>query len=144
MLCVSERVVSGVGFVSVGAAPSCGMDLTRPQHPTGLTILYLTEVWERFSFYGMKYLLLLYLTKYHLFSDAAGLGVLGSYASLVYAMPVLGGLIADRFIGMRKAVTFGGLLLVAGHLGMAFEGEAAHQTAVGIVRDAVTMRGLST
>jgi len=104
-------------------------------HPRGLYICFATELWERFSFYGMKYLLLLYLTKYHLFSDAAGLGVLGSYASLVYAMPVLGGLIADRFIGMRKAVTFGGLLLVAGHLGMAFEGEAARQTAAGIVRD---------
>ena len=102
-------------------------------HPRGLYICFATELWERFSFYGMKYLLLLYLTKYHLFSDAAGLGVLGSYASLVYAMPVLGGLIADRFIGMRKAVTFGGLLLVAGHLGMAFEGEAARQTAAGIV-----------
>ncbi|MDG2037747.1 MAG: peptide MFS transporter [Luminiphilus sp.] len=104
-------------------------------HPKGLYICFATELWERFSFYGMKYLLLLYLTKYHLFTDAAGLGVLGSYASLVYAMPVLGGLIADRFIGMRKAVTFGGLLLVAGHLGMAFEGEAAQQTAQGIVRD---------
>ena len=104
-------------------------------HPKGLYICFATELWERFSFYGMKYLLLLYLTKYHLFSDAAGLGVLGSYASLVYAMPVLGGLIADRFIGMRKAVTFGGLLLVAGHLGMAYEGEAARQTAAGIVRD---------
>lgn len=104
-------------------------------HPKGLYICFATELWERFSFYGMKYLLLLYLTKYHLFSDAAGLGVLGSYASLVYAMPVLGGLIADRFIGMRKSVTFGGLLLVAGHLGMAYEGEAARQTAAGIVRD---------
>ena len=71
----------------------------------GLYICFGTELWERFSFYGMKYLLLLYLTKYHLFSDTAGLGVLGSYASLVYAMPVLGGLIADRFLGMRKAVT---------------------------------------
>ncbi|MBM13240.1 MAG: MFS transporter [Halieaceae bacterium] len=104
-------------------------------HPKGLYICFGTELWERFSFYGMKYLLLLYLTKYHLFSDTAGLGVLGSYASLVYAMPVLGGLIADRFIGMRKAVTFGGLLLVAGHLGMAFEGEAARQTSDGILRD---------
>ena len=92
-------------------------------HPKGLYICFATELWERFSFYGMKYLLLLYLTKYHLFSDAAGLGVLGSYASLVYAMPVLGGLVADRFIGMRKAVTFGGALLVLGHLGMAVEGE---------------------
>ena len=104
-------------------------------HPKGLYICFGTELWERFSFYGMKYLLLLYLTKYHLFSDASGLGVLGSYASLVYAMPVLGGLIADRFIGMRKAVTLGGILLVAGHLGMAFEGEAARETANGIVRD---------
>ena len=76
-------------------------------HPKGLYICFGTELWERFSFYGMKYLLLLYLTKYHLFSDTAGLGVLGSYASLVYAMPVLGGLIADRFLGMRKAVTLG-------------------------------------
>ena len=104
-------------------------------HPKGLYICFATELWERFSFYGMKYLLLLYLTKYHLFSDAAGLGVLGSYASLVYAMPVLGGLVADRFIGMRKAVTFGGALLVLGHLGMAVEGDAARQTADGIVRD---------
>ena len=104
-------------------------------HPKGLYVCFATELWERFSFYGMKYLLLLYLTKYHLFSDAAGLGVLGSYSSIVYAMPVLGGLVADRFIGMRKAVTLGGVLLVAGHLGMAFEGEAARQTADGIVRD---------
>ena len=74
-------------------------------HPKGLYICFATELWERFSFYGMKYLLLLYLTKYHLFSDAAGLGVLGSYASLVYAMPVLGGLIADRFIGMVFVMT---------------------------------------
>ncbi len=104
-------------------------------HPKGLYICFGTELWERFSFYGMKYLLLLYLTKYHLFSDQAGLGVLGSYASLVYAMPVLGGLIADRFIGMRRAVVFGGILLVAGHFGMAFEGSAAQIGANGIERD---------
>ena len=94
-------------------------------HPRGLMICFATEMWERFSFYGMKYLLLLYLTKYHLFTDAAGLEVLGGYAALVYAMPVIGGLLADRFLGMRKSVIFGGLLLVAGHLGMALEGEQA-------------------
>ncbi|MEK9544151.1 MAG: MFS transporter, partial [Luminiphilus sp.] len=59
-------------------------------HPAGLYICFGTELWERFSFYGMKYLLLLYLTKYHLFADDAGLAVLGSYTALVYAMPVLG------------------------------------------------------
>lgn len=104
-------------------------------HPRGLYICFGTELWERFSFYGMKYLLLLYLTKYHLFTDEAGLGVLGSYTALVYAMPVIGGLIADRFLGMRRAVVFGGLLLVLGHLGMAYEGEAAQQTAAGVVQD---------
>ena len=104
-------------------------------HPRGLYVCFATELWERFSFYGMKYLLLLYLTKYHLFSDANGLEVLGSYAALVYSAPVIGGLLADRYLGMRKAVVFGGLLLVLGHLGMAFEGQQAREIEGEIVRD---------
>ena len=104
-------------------------------HPAGLYICFGTELWERFSFYGMKYLLLLYLTKYHLFDDSTGLAVLGSYTALVYAMPLLGGLIADRYLGMRRAVVYGGLLLVAGHLGMAFEGEQARMLEGSVVRD---------
>ncbi len=104
-------------------------------HPRGLYVCFSTELWERFSFYGMKYLLLLYLTKYHLFSDANGLEVLGGYAALVYAMPVIGGLIADRYLGMRKSVIFGGLLLVLGHLGMAVEGEQARLVGDAVVRD---------
>lgn len=104
-------------------------------HPRGLMICFATEMWERFSFYGMKYLLLLYLTKYHLFTDAEGLEVLGGYAALVYAMPVIGGLLADRYLGMRKSVILGGLLLVAGHLGMAVEGEQARMVAGSIERD---------
>jgi hypothetical protein len=103
--------------------------------PKGLLICFATELWERFSFYGMKYLLLLYLTKYHLFTDSEGLEVLGAYAALVYAMPVIGGLLADRYLGMRKAVVFGGLLLVLGHLGMAVEGEQARLVGDTIVRD---------
>lgn len=94
-------------------------------HPKGLYICFLTEMWERFSFYGMKFLLLLYLTKYHLFTDSNGLDILGAYAGLVYALPVIGGLLADRYLGMRKAVIFGGIMLVLGHLGMAFEGKKA-------------------
>jgi len=94
-------------------------------HPAGLYVCFATELWERFSFYGMKYLLLLYLTKYHLFADEAGLDVLGAYAGLVYALPVIGGLIADRFLGMRKAVVFGGVLLSLGHILMAVEGHQA-------------------
>ena len=102
-------------------------------HPKGLYVCFTTELWERFSFYGMKYLLLLYLTKYHLFSDGDGLDVLGSYAGLVYALPVIGGLIADRYLGMRKSVLFGGILLSAGHLLMAVEGFKAINYAAGTV-----------
>jgi POT family proton-dependent oligopeptide transporter len=104
-------------------------------HPRGLFVCFATEMWERFSFYGMKFLLLLYLTKYHLFSDSNGLEVLGSYAALVYAVPVIGGMLADRYLGMRKAVVFGGILLAFGHLGMAVEGEQARQVGDHIVRD---------
>jgi POT family proton-dependent oligopeptide transporter len=109
-------------------------------HPKGLFVCFTTEMWERFSFYGMKYLLLLYLTKYHLFSDSNGLEVLGSYAALVYAMPVIGGLLADRYLGMRKAVVFGGILLVLGHLGMAVEGEQARNEAGMIIRDEAALQ----
>jgi POT family proton-dependent oligopeptide transporter len=104
-------------------------------HPTGLLVCFATEMWERFSFYGMKYLLLLYLTKYHLFTDIAGLEVLGSYAALVYAMPVIGGLLADRYLGMRKSVILGGILLVLGHTGMAVEGEQARLVGDSVLRD---------
>ena len=104
-------------------------------HPVGLYVCFLTEMWERFSFYGMKYLLLLYLTKYHLFSDAGGLDVLGSYAGLVYAMPVIGGMLADRYLGMRKAVTFGAILVCLGHLGLAYEGFQAYVQDGVVVQD---------
>ena len=94
-------------------------------HPKGLYVCFFTEMWERFSFYGMKALLLLYLTKYHLFSDDHGYNLIGAYGGLVYAMPVIGGLLADRYLGMRKSVIFGGVLLCLGHFGMAFEGHKA-------------------
>lgn len=109
-------------------------------HPKGLYVCFATEMWERFSFYGMKYLLLLYLTKYHLFTDAMGLDVLGSYAALVYAMPVIGGLLADRYLGMRKAVVFGGILLVMGHIGMAVEGHQAYLEGDKVIRDSSALQ----
>ena len=109
-------------------------------HPKGLYVCFATELWERFSFYGMKYLLLLYLTKYHLFSDADGLDVLGSYAGLVYALPVIGGLIADRYLGMRKSVVFGGTLLSLGHILMAVEGfQAINYPAGTLLTESLTL-----
>ena len=104
-------------------------------HPKGVYICFFTEMWERFSFYGMKALLLLYLTKYHLFGDTGGLNLLGAYGGLVYCLPVLGGLLADRYLGMRKAVIFGGVLLCLGHFGMAYEGSPAQQVGGVVVRD---------
>ncbi len=105
-------------------------------HPKALFILFFTEMWERFSFYGMKALLIFYLTKYHLFSDDSGNLLIGSYAALVYAVPVIGGFIADKYLGFRKAIIFGGIMLVLGHLGMAYEGNAATQSITGeITRD---------
>ena len=104
-------------------------------HPKGLYVCFFTEMWERFSFYGMKTLLLLYILKYHLFGDDAGYDLLGAYGGLVYAVPVIGGLLADRYLGMRKAVVLGGVLLVLGHLGMAYEGEQARMVQGVVVRD---------
>jgi POT family proton-dependent oligopeptide transporter len=109
-------------------------------HPKGVYVCFFTEMWERFSFYGMKALLLLYLTKYHLFGDKAGLDLLGAYGGLVYCVPVIGGLLADRWLGMRKAVVFGGVLLVLGHIGMAFEGNAATVADGVVFRDESTLR----
>jgi POT family proton-dependent oligopeptide transporter len=96
-------------------------------HPRGLAVLFLTEMWERFSFYGMRALLVLYLTQHFLFGDREAQGLYAAYASLVYLAPVLGGWVADRYLGSRKAVTVGALLLVAGHFGMAFEGSGSRQ-----------------
>jgi POT family proton-dependent oligopeptide transporter len=96
-------------------------------HPKGLAVLFFAEMWERFSFYGMRALLVLYLTQHFLFGDEEAQGLYAAYASLVYLMPVLGGLIADRYLGSRKAVTIGAVLLVLGHFGMAFEGSGSKQ-----------------
>ena len=91
-------------------------------HPRGLFVLFYAEMWERFSYYGMRALLILYLTKFWLFSDGKANLIYGSYASLVYITPVLGGYVADRWLGQRKAVLYGGVLLALGHLFMAVEG----------------------
>ena len=92
-------------------------------HPRGLYILFFAEMWERFSYYGMRALLVLYLTKHFLFTDGQAYGIYGAYTTLVYVTPVIGGVLADRFLGQRKAVLFGAILLVLGHMGMAIEGE---------------------
>lgn len=97
-------------------------------HPRGLIICFLAEMWERFSYYGMRAILIFYLTQHFLFDPKTASGHYGSYTSLVYLLPLLGGMLADKWLGTRKAVAFGALLLVAGHLAMAVEGKPAVQT----------------
>ena len=97
-------------------------------HPKGLIILFFAEMWERFSYYGMRGILIFYLTQHFLFNDEVASSTYGSYTSLVYLLPLVGGIVADRYIGTRKAIAFGALLLVAGHGLMAFEGRSATET----------------
>jgi POT family proton-dependent oligopeptide transporter len=96
-------------------------------HPRGLVILFFAEMWERFSYYGMRGLLVFFMTQHFLMSDGEAASQYGSYTSLVYLVPLIGGLLADRLLGTRKAIAFGALLLVAGHGAMAFEGKPATQ-----------------
>ena len=91
-------------------------------HPRGLFVLFFAEMWERFSYYGMRALLIFYLTKHWLFDDSRANLIYGAYTALVYITPVIGGYIADRYLGQRKAVLFGAVLLTFGHFLMAFEG----------------------
>jgi POT family proton-dependent oligopeptide transporter len=100
------------------------MTATRRQlftHPLGLAVLFSTELWERFSFYGMRALLIFYLTQHFLFSDSQAYLVYGAYMALVFGSPLIGGFIGDRVLGCRRAVLLGGVLLVAGHLGLSLE-----------------------
>ena len=89
--------------------------------PRGLTILFLTEMWTQFSFYGMRALLVLYMTKHLLIDQQQASWIYGIYAAMVYLTPVFGGIIADRWIGRRNAVIVGGIIMMIGHFIMADE-----------------------
>lgn len=93
-------------------------------HPVGLFTLFFAEMWERFSYYGMRALLVFYMIKGFLgYNDDNAYAVYGAYTALVYATPFVGGMLADRLLGARRAVVIGGLLMAAGHLTMTFEDE---------------------
>lgn len=114
-------VVLGI-FLAIGAKIAIQKEPEFAGHPKGLYMLFFAEMWERFSYYGMRALLIFYLTQHWLFSDGKSNLIYGAYTSLVYITPVLGGYLADRYLGQRKAVLFGGVLLAAGHSLMAVEG----------------------
>jgi POT family proton-dependent oligopeptide transporter len=89
--------------------------------PRGLTILFLTNMWEQFSYYGMRALLVYYMTKELLLGQQASSFVYGTYTAFAYFTPIIGGAIADRWLGKRRAVIIGASVMAAGHFMMAFE-----------------------
>jgi POT family proton-dependent oligopeptide transporter len=90
-------------------------------HPPGLYVLFGSEMWERFSYYGMRALLVLYLTKQLGYVRKDALALYAIYTGLVYLTPLLGGFLADKLLGQRKAILVGGIVMALGHFAMAFE-----------------------
>jgi len=90
-------------------------------HPKGLYILFFTEMWERFSYYGMRALLVFYMVKHMMYSHPDASRIYGLYTGLVYFTPFFGGLLADRVLGQRRTVIIGAVLMAAGHFLMIFE-----------------------
>ncbi len=110
------------------------------RHPKGLAILFFTEMWERFSFYGMRAILVLYLTKETMganpglgWSNTDALALYGWYTMLVYVMSIPGGYVADRFLGQKKTVFLGGLFIAAGQLTLAIDNMAAFYTGLALI-----------
>ena len=94
-------------------------------HPRQLARLFTTEMWERFGYYGMRALLTLYLTKHFLFSDQQATGLYGGYTALVYLTPLVGGLLADQYLGSKRSVKFGAIVMAIGYFTLAFGGSPA-------------------
>jgi proton-dependent oligopeptide transporter, POT family len=119
------QIIAITVLVAVFMAAGLILFSKRPEfagHPKGLYLLFFAEMWERFSYYGMRALLIFYLTKHWLFSDEKASVIYGAYTALVYITPVIGGYLADKYLGQRKAVTYGAVLLSFGHLLMGVEG----------------------
>jgi POT family proton-dependent oligopeptide transporter len=121
--------------MSVAAAPlSPAAPTADPnRHPRGLYALFFTELWERFSYYGMRALLVLYLVQYHGWQPSQASTVYKWYTSLVYLTPLAGGFLADRVIGLRRSIIAGGVLMALGHFALAFESMAAFYTGLGLL-----------
>lgn len=101
--------------------------------PRGLMFLFFVEMWERFSYYGMKALLVLYLVDAERWSVSRAANLYGNYTALVYIAPVLGGYIADRFLGTRKSLVWGGIIIACGHFTLALRGDSTFYLGLGFI-----------
>jgi proton-dependent oligopeptide transporter, POT family len=102
-------------------------------HPKGLGLLFLTEMWERFSYYGMRALLVLYLVNAQHWTAARAATLYGNYTMLVFLTPLVGGYLADRLIGTRRSLVIGGSIIAAGHFTLALQGETAFYIGLGLI-----------
>ena len=109
----------GLGIARQGSRLT--KELTWWGQPRGLTILFLTNMWEQFSYYGMRALLVYYMTKELLLGQQTSSFIYGTYTAFAYFTPIIGGVIADRWLGKRRAVIIGASVMAAGHFMMAFE-----------------------
>ncbi|MDB5704513.1 MAG: transporter, partial [Sphingomonas bacterium] len=94
-------------------------------HPRQLARLFTTEMWERFGYYGMRALLTLYLTKHFVFGDRAATGLYGGFTALVYLTPLVGGYLADQYLGSKRSVKFGAIMMSIGYFTLCFGGQTA-------------------
>jgi POT family proton-dependent oligopeptide transporter len=99
-------------------------------HPRGLAILFLTEMWERFSYYGMRAMLVTYLLWHFFKSETTSYSIYAAYAGMLYLMPLIGGYLADRMLGTRRAIAFGAILITCGHFAMTIEGQPGTEAVV--------------
>ena len=102
-------------------------------HPKGLYFLFFTEMWERFSYYGMRAIFILFMTKVLLMKDGAASEIYGSYTGLVYLTPLLGGYLCDKFLGNRRSIIIGGLLMAIGQFFMFFSASAGTNGGVSLI-----------
>jgi POT family proton-dependent oligopeptide transporter len=98
-------------------------------HPKGLYLLFFTEMWERFSYYGMRAIFILFMTKALFMGNAEASNVYGSFTGLVYLTPLLGGYISDRFWGNRRSILVGGILMALGQFLLFFSGSLVTEAA---------------
>lgn len=119
------------------AAPTARPDVLDDRsllgHPRGLGLLFFVEMWERFSYYGMRAFLVLYLVNALRWGDQRAASLYGTYTSLVYLTPLIGGYLADRFIGTRRSVVLGGVLIALGHFSLAFPSMAMFNLGLGLI-----------
>ncbi|HHH31300.1 MAG TPA: MFS transporter, partial [Polyangiaceae bacterium] len=130
---MSGWTIMAIAWIGVIGWISFVIFANRKTHPKALFLLFFAEFWERFSYYGMRALLILYMTSSMGYSDDDAYGIYAAYGAMVYATPIVGGLIAEKLMGYRKAIFWGGTLMALGHFAMAFEYEIIFYLALALL-----------